>query len=292
MERTVGTHDGTFHSDEVTAVALLILFDLVDREGVIRTRNPERLADCRYVCDVGGEYDPKRGLFDHHQVSYKGGMSSAGMILSFLRDTGKLPEEDYQHLHDSLVAGIDAHDNGRAEQIPGTCTFSHVIANFNPPEYDASKEASEAAFNGALDFTLGHLRRFIDRHRKNRESLSAVKEAMEKGQEVLFFDRPLPWLESFFALGGEEHPAKFIVMPSGTQWKVRCVPPSYAKRMQVRMPLPKSWAGLLEEDLVRESGINGAVFCHKGRFTSVWETREAAILALKKILGEQHEELV
>ena len=33
--RSCGTHDGTFHADEVTACALLILFDLVDEDKVL-----------------------------------------------------------------------------------------------------------------------------------------------------------------------------------------------------------------------------------------------------------------
>ena len=32
--RTLGTHDGSFHADEVTACALLLLFDLIDMEGI------------------------------------------------------------------------------------------------------------------------------------------------------------------------------------------------------------------------------------------------------------------
>ena len=54
--------------------------------------------------------------------------------------------------------------------------------------------------------------------------------------------------------------------------------------MKVRAQLPLAWAGLLEEDLERVSGIPGALFCHKERFISVWQTKEAALLALKAVL--------
>ena len=54
--------------------------------------------------------------------------------------------------------------------------------------------------------------------------------------------------------------------------------------MKVRLPQPKQWAGLLDEDLKRISGIPGAIFCHKGRFISVWETREDALKALEYTL--------
>jgi uncharacterized UPF0160 family protein len=57
--------------------------------------------------------------------------------------------------------------------------------------------------------------------------------------------------------------------------------------MKVRMPLPKEWAGLLDEDLKKVSGLPGAIFCHKGRFVSVWETKEDALKALNYILGSE-----
>lgn len=34
---------------------------------VVRTRDPELLAECDVVVDVGGEYDPERHRYDHHQ---------------------------------------------------------------------------------------------------------------------------------------------------------------------------------------------------------------------------------
>ena len=54
--------------------------------------------------------------------------------------------------------------------------------------------------------------------------------------------------------------------------------------LKVRVPLPEAWAGLQDEELKKATGIPGAIFCHKGRFISVWETKEDALQALKKIL--------
>lgn len=34
---------------------------------IIRTRDPAQLAECDVVVDVGGEFDPKRHRYDHHQ---------------------------------------------------------------------------------------------------------------------------------------------------------------------------------------------------------------------------------
>uniref|UniRef100_A0A8C0TCG8 Uncharacterized protein n=1 Tax=Canis lupus familiaris TaxID=9615 RepID=A0A8C0TCG8_CANLF len=43
---------------------------------IVRTRDPEKLAACDVVVDVGGEYDPQRHRYDHHQRSFTETMSS------------------------------------------------------------------------------------------------------------------------------------------------------------------------------------------------------------------------
>ncbi len=291
--RSIGIHDGTFHADEVTACALLIVFGLADSDKIVRTRDPELLAVCEYICDVGGIYSPKDKLFDHHQSSYQGDLSSAGMILDYLKENGILSLEEFQVFNNSLVLGVDAHDNGRSPQHTGYCTFSHVIANYNPIDYETEDKKMDAAFHEALQFTCGHLRRLNERHLYNKECRKAVREAMAEHPLCLFFEKGVPWLESFFSLNGRDHSALFVIMPAKAHWKLRGIPPDYEQRMQVRLPLPAEWAGLLGDELKKVSGINGAIFCHKGRFTSVWETKEDAVKALKFVLatnGIKHED--
>ena len=98
------------------------------------------------------------------------------------------------------------------------------------------------------------------------------------------FDKSIPWLDIFFEMEGAKHPAIFVVMPSGQHWKLRGIPPTLEEKMKVRQPLPQEWAGLIGEDLKKVSGIEGAIFCHKGRFISVWETKEDALKALQHIM--------
>jgi uncharacterized UPF0160 family protein len=69
-------------------------------------------------------------------------------------------------------------------------------------------------------------------------------------------------------------------MPSGEHWKLRGIPPNNEQKMLVRMALPEEWAGLIDDELKRVSGIPGAIFCHKGRFISVWESKDDALKAL------------
>jgi len=281
---TLGTHDGRFHADEVTAAALLLHFGLIQKSGISRTRNPAVLETCEYVCDVGGIYDPQKKLFDHHQVNYTGPLSSAGMILLYLKDEGIISQALYQYLHNDLVQGVDAYDNGKELLGPHVTTFSHVISNFNAIVYDASVEEESRCFFEALDFAFGHITRMISRFNYVQSCREDVIEAMQKGKEALIFERSIPWMDAFFEMGGEKHPALFVLMPAGSHWKLRGIPPSTSERMKVRFPLPEEWAGLLDEELKKKTGISGAIFCHKGRFISVWETKKDAEDALKVVL--------
>lgn len=285
--RSFGTHDGSFHADEVTACGLLLLFNLIDRKRIVRTRDQKKLVQCEYVCDVGGLYDPNQKRFDHHQSSYQGDLSSAGMILKDLADRKVISPSIYHYFNRSLVAGIDAVDTGQSPPVIGHCSFSGVVANFVPARYDASDKEMEAAFYVALDFVCGHLTRLLEKFDYIEECREEIGKEMAKNQEVLIFERSMPWIEAFFELGGVDHPAQFVVMPAGSQWKLRGIPPSYDKRMQVRTPLPSEWAGLLDDELKKKTKISGAVFCHKGRFISIWQTKEDALQALDYVLQQE-----
>lgn len=287
QNRSLGTHNGTFHADEVTASALLLLFDLIDKDKIYRTRDPQILENCEYVCDVGGVYDYSIKRFDHHQVEYQGPLSSAGMILLYLKEEKIMPDKVYRFYRDCLVHGVDLHDNGQMNLEPGVCTFSHIISNFMPIEYSASGEDLDKAFFKAVDFTYSHLDRMQKRFKYTLSCRRQVEQEMSNSSVCLFFDKSLPWIENFFSLGGETHSARFVIMPSSEHWKLRVIPPSLKERMKIRTPLPEKWAGLHEEDLKQVTGIQGAVFCHKGRFISIWETKEDAMKALELIIKEE-----
>ncbi len=84
----IGTHDGTFHCDEVLAISMLRLLPAYKDSVVVRTRDPAKLAQCQIVVDVGAEYDASRFRFDHHQRgfehtlgdNFKTKLSSAGLV--------------------------------------------------------------------------------------------------------------------------------------------------------------------------------------------------------------------
>ena len=102
MSLSVATHSGPFHADDVLAWAMVRCF--VDESAtLVRTREPELIERSDMVMDVGGIYDPSSLRFDHHQQSYQGPLSSAGMVLEWLRDTQRISHLLFAELRLQLV---------------------------------------------------------------------------------------------------------------------------------------------------------------------------------------------
>ena len=209
------------------------------------------------------------------------------MVLLYLKDQKKISPQEYDSFNNSLIHGVDDHDIGKAPLLPGVCTFSNVISNFAPIPYEVDEKTQLLAFTEALNFVHGHLRRLWERYKYNQQCKEIVAKCMKQYSDCLIFEKGIPWQDSFFELGGETHSALFVIMPSGKHWKLRGIPPDDQHRMSVRRLLPEEWAGLCEKDLKKISGIAGGIFCHKGRFISVWETREDALKALNYVLNKR-----
>lgn len=74
---TIGTHNGTFHCDEVLACFMLKQLPEYANAKIFRSRNNTELNEnCDIIVDVGGEFDHKRKLYDHHQKSFQETMST------------------------------------------------------------------------------------------------------------------------------------------------------------------------------------------------------------------------
>ena len=92
----IGTHDGTFHCDEVLGTYMLQLI-YPDSE-VVRSRDQNVLNTCDIVIDVGGKYDPSKHLYDHHQREFNESFST---ILPPKRWTTKLSSAGFCLLYTS-----------------------------------------------------------------------------------------------------------------------------------------------------------------------------------------------
>ncbi len=279
---TVATHNGGFHADDVLAFALVRAF--LDPEAVVlRTRDPAALADADLVFDVGGALDPTRRRFDHHQASYDGPYSSAGLVLDWLLAEGHVDPELARLLRDRVVNYVDDVDNGRVEPQAHVPCFATIVAGYNRgaqtlSDFDA-RFLDAAAMAGEL---VGGL---VAEHDERRQAhdlvLAAMAAAEQAGSNVLELPRYVRWKPIYFANGGASHGTDFVIMPGlDESWRVVCIPPAEGSFAQKRS-LPQEWAGLVDTALQQACGVPGARFCHKNRFIAVFDSREHLLAALR-----------
>ena len=71
--------------------------------------------------------------------------------------------------------------------------------------------------------------------------------------------------------------ALYVVYPrKGGSWGVRAIPKCLIG-FESKKPLPQSWGGKGAIELAKLTGVEDAIFCHKGLFICVTETKEGAI---------------
>jgi len=279
----VATHSGPFHADEVFAVALLRVFGGADVE-LVRTRDAVLIARADVAVDVGGEYEPARGRFDHHQRTYHGPLSSAGMVLHWLEHSGKIAAGLAAQLRKDWVEYIDAVDNGRRSPGGGVPCLSTIVAVL--AEQACSAADFDQRFLEAVGLCEGILRGLCAMDHRSREASSAVAAAMQRaqaeGSRILVFDRHYKWKRAYFEAGGAHHPSDFVLFPDEDgSWRVLGIPDD-AGSLGLKRPLPAEWAGLADDELSRVIGVPGAKFCHRNRFIAVFETESAARAALAR----------
>ena len=67
----IGTHSGTFHSDDAMACMMLTRYvPLYKNAEIVRTWDLALLGTLDLVVDVGQQYDPATNWYDHHQREF------------------------------------------------------------------------------------------------------------------------------------------------------------------------------------------------------------------------------
>nr|XP_060618823.1 MYG1 exonuclease [Anolis sagrei ordinatus] len=324
----IGTHSGTFHCDEALACFLLRLLPAYQDAEIVRTRDPQLLSGCDVVVDVGGEYDPQRHRYDHHQRSFGESMhslkpdkpwqtklSSAGLVYchfgsQILANRLGLKEQDpvlhvlYDKVYENFVEEIDAIDNGISQwdgepRYAMTTNLSARVGYLNPRWNDKDQD-TEAGFQKAMEL-VG--KEFLDRldyfYHAWIPARSLVEEAIQQrfevdpsGEILVLAQGGCPWKEHLFTLEQEmdlKKPLKFILYTDqGGQWRVQCVP-SGLHTFKNRLPLLEEWRGLRDEQLSEVSGIPGCVFVHSSGFIGGNRTKEGALEMARKTLAQQME---
>lgn len=280
----VGTHDGVFHSDEVFACAILHL--AFDHIHVTRTRNMNVLNSLVILVDVGGEYDPEKERFDHHQRDFseyrENGVPYSSCGLVWKKYGPQLyTSEIVNEIDKNLIQHIDAHDCGHeltGSLIEGTsvgATIASIISGFNPGWNDNNLD-SDVQFDIAVDFAKEILRNDIRRINGRISARNTVNAFITSStsDDILVMERFVPWQEQIVG----KHPYKFVVFPDtkGSEWRVQAVPKKLHSR-ETHCLLPESWRGLSGDELNKVVGIEDGVFCHPGRFIAGAESFDSVL---------------
>ena len=274
------THSGVFHADDVFATAFLDLY--YKNISVIRLDN--------VPLDVNNDviiYDIGKGKFDHHQKEARirdNGIkySSFGLLfeeygLSFLeRLKIENKEEVYDYLVKDFILSIDAIDNGEFPSVTANYkvkTVSDIIKLYNPSygSNDTSNENFVKAVNVAESIFSFELKNVCGKVKASKK----VKELLKNNNtDILLLDEYLPYEEVILT---GNYNTKLVIYPSNRGgYCVKTVPISLEDKNS-RVYFPLKWAGLVNEDLEKTSGIKDITFCHVNRFLVATKSLEAAL---------------
>lgn len=287
--RLAVTHNGKFHADEVAATAVLqyLYPDLT----VIRSRDEDVINSADIVYDVGGIYDHSRRRYDHHQngaLKRNDGLTRSAFGLIWLH-YGLQYCDDNERVADRidamLVRGIDARDNS---ELPMTSDFSmpdygisQVIEQLNPilergESYDEQFKKAVARMADLLD----RIKQKIAVEVETEDEILALR-AVAQDQRYVIMDRQVVPPESLAAVDGLE----YLIFPEQTNhtWQVYAIP-TPENQFVAKHPFPEAWAGLMNDDIARVSGVEDAIFCHRKRFLAVATSQDGARELLAKAL--------
>ena len=283
---TLVTHSGKFHADDIFACAILQL--VLDKEGkqykVIRTRDPAIIEKGDYVFDVGGIHDSQTKRFDHHQKGGAGNRLNAipyaacGLVwkeygLSLVNNKDLVGVID-----EKIIQPIDAHDNG--------ISLLEVKNNIRPymiqdafGVFVATPEEGEQLNNIHFNQLVLFAKKIITREiqdaqfilKSQDDVISVYQNATDK--RLIVLNENIPATDVLM-----KYPEPLYIMIPNTDGMSRIVGVSLSKfSFERRKPFPKAWAGLRDQDLVRVTGVDDAVFCHNALFLVVAKSKEGAL---------------
>lgn len=321
--KRIGTHNGSFHCDEALGCFMIRLSNKFYGAEIVRTRDPQILETLDAVLDVGGVYDPNRDRYDHHQKGFGEAfghgfttkLSSAGLVYKHfgMEIIAKELRLDEGHpdvfrlfiaVYRNFMEAIDAIDNGinqyDTDLPPRYINNTHLSSrvgrlNLDWTDPDQSAEKENEAFGRAMNLAGGEFLENLRHLAKSwlparsivMECLLARKDVDPSG-EIMVLDRFCPWKLHLFELEQEmkiEPPIKYVIYQDerSKQWRVQAVSVS-PDRFESRKPLPEPWRGLRDDELSKESSIQGCVFVHMSGFIGGNQTYEGALGMAKAAL--------
>ncbi len=283
----VTTHNGSFHADEVFAIATLSLWaekkDLV--LDITRTRDEAVLNKSDIVLDVGGIYNPEKKRFDHHQKEGAGThenevpYASFGLIWKHYAQE-ICSKEVAKNVERNLVVPVDARDNGISITTPNQLGIidhrtTNSIHKFNPTITEGFDKTFEQ-FKKSIEFAKEIIKREIAWENSEIETKKIILNKFEKQgkPEILVLEESLEW--EYIVMNIDK--IKWVISPDkdSSNWKIKSARENL-ESYKNRSFFPESWRGLNGKELQDISGIPEAIFCHRGGFFAVAKTKESAL---------------
>ena len=281
------THSGKFHADDVFSAALLLYL------------NPEiTIIRGNKVPDdyEGIVFDIGRGEFDHHQKDSRireNGIPYAafGLLWEVLGEE-ILGAELAEKFDEAFVQPLDNNDNTGEKNELAT-----LIGNFNPG-WD-STGSNDQAFFQAVSVAGMILENKFERYRGNERADMLVEEILSQHQKnldsgetpaentnILVLPEFIPCQKKL-----SETNIAFVIFPSNRGGY--CIQPQKKEySMNYKCSFPSQWLGLEGSELAKVTGLDSAIFCHKGGFLMTCGTLEDSLRACRSSLAAFHEEAV
>jgi len=310
LVKKIGTHDGTFHCDEVLAYHMLSLTNQFKDAELTRTRDQTILDTLDCLIDVGSVYDPTKHRYDHHQRGFfltldddhTTKLSTAGLIYkhfgreiicNILGLNSDSPNIDaiYNWVYKNFIESIDAIDNGIAQtdvqpRYRVTTDLSSRIRYLNPAWNDTNADI-EAQFKKA---TVVAGTEFVEKINFCGKHWLPAREIVQKSMhsrpeaDILVLNQACPWASHLFEIEEElgiRGQVKYVLFADQQkQWRVQSVPLDEVS-FENRAPLPEPWRGKRDNDLSVLTGIPDCVFVHHNGFIGGNKTFEGTLKMAK-----------
>ena len=278
--KKIMVHDGIFHADDVTAVAVYQIFTK-ELTYVIRTRDEEKAISADLVFDVGNTYDGNK-FFDHHQNNvpvYDNGIKYAavGLVLDHVCHDKDLKEYILNH---GLYA-VMAKDNGQEipEGVSDENPFNFVSSMNETWKGNLYGHRQDNLFKMAVEISAIIIQHQLEKH----EAIKLVNEEIHDTNgarltnHILYLAEFMPWQETVISYNKEHDNEDFrielvVFRQKENDYRVQVVPKDFDTF--------ESWVRLDKEKAEKFEELN---FFHKAAFLAGFKTKEAAIAFAKQI---------
>lgn len=271
--KTLFTHAGTFHADDV-CVAAFMRMAVGNRLNIVRGYNLPKDAEARgiLVADIGD------GPFDHHaspREKRENGVAYAAfgkVVRAYGVESGLLADEAEYKLFDAgFIQELDLYDNEGPDRFGGRMQgFCQLIARLNPMwDEDQSLQSQMRGFMQGVKIAEVYIGRELHRVKSLTAANELVKAELANARRgVLVLDEYVPFQ---FALAKERN-INWVIVPSQRGgYAAMSVKDRNGRSRQL---WPECYRGKPRSEL--QALCKGMTFCHATGFMAVFQSKGQA----------------